>query len=267
MVLIITRDWLCDVDIASHQGKELDTHSLVLEVPDGKLVLVELVLLQVLEEAVMLLRTNLPLCPTRSEGVVLGLLDGGVVEDVGALSSEREPAVKAIAAGVPVEGLEVLGTIPGRQRGGLPTDLGSVGVVQNVLAVGVDLGEERLDSAEIPVHPADEGLVDDVGRDGVVFGVGESRLDQRWNDAVLHEDDIIVHLDVQDVVLDSFVRVTKAVGKVVLSLEIDIPRLVSGFAVHHGLEEFEISLVGRSLDKDDSVQRSTVLDQVSLNYS
>ena len=144
---------------------------MVLEIPQSEFVMMQFVLLQVFEEAVMLLGTNLPFCPPRSESVVFCLDDRCIVENMSSFPSKREPAMKSILGRAEIQSIELIRTFPRRQRRRAPVDARLVTSSNQRFAVVVYFGEIWLNRAKIPMDPAEERLVDDVGGNNVIFRV------------------------------------------------------------------------------------------------
>lgn len=115
-MLVVGCNGLGQIDVLAHHTGKLDTHALQLKVPCSEAVLAQVVVLDVLKQAVVLLGSNLPLLPTRTKWVVLGLHDGRAVEDVVAVAFDGQPSVLLVVRGVPLADLEVVGPLPGREQ-------------------------------------------------------------------------------------------------------------------------------------------------------
>lgn len=282
-MLVVGRNGLGQVDVLAHHGNKLDAHALELEIPRAKPILAQVVVLNVLKQAVVLLGGNLPLLPAGSKRVVLGLHDGRAVENVVRVALDRQPPVLLVVRGIPLAHFEIVAALPRGQHGGAPVQL-FAGLGSGIRLV--QLGEIGLDGAEVPVYPADQGLVDDVGGDDEEFGVlgagrdhgGDGRVFDVYlvayvSSMALHcvgsafrlfggSYNIVVHLDVQDIVLDAVVRR----GKAALG-HVNLPLLVGGLARKQFLEKLEIVCIGRALEEDDAVEDAAVLGQVALSVA
>lgn len=91
---------------------------------------------------------------------------------------------------VPINNLEVVRSIPRGQDRWSPIQLAA----RLGRGIGlVDLGHIGLDGAQIPVNPANQRLVDDIGGDDVVFGVLSSSGDYGGNDGIFNVD-LAIHI-------------------------------------------------------------------------
>lgn len=73
-------------------------------------------------------------------------------------------------------------------------------------------------------------------------------------------DNIIVHLNVQDVILNKFVGGSKTV-----MLQINTPLDVVRFFLDHPIEDCQVSRVFSPNEKDNPIQHATILDQIPLD--
>lgn len=112
------------------------------------------------------------------------------------------------------------------------------------------------------MHPAHHGLVDHVGGDDVVLGVGELGADEREEGVVIDEDDVVVNLDVEGVV----VKVVVGTGIAVLVGVVDIALGITGLALEQLIEQIDVVLVVGTAQPDDLVNQSTVANKVSLEH-
>ncbi len=120
-----------------------------------------------------------------AKGTVFGVDDGSAVENVVGTVTDGQPSVLLLVGRAPLENVQVFGAFVVGQRGGTPVDL----LARLELGVGVfGVRQVRQDGVEVPVQPANHGLVDDVGRDDVVFGVGKLGADEREESVVVDED-------------------------------------------------------------------------------
>lgn len=122
-MLVVGCNRLGQVDILAHHAGKLNTHALQLKVPCSEAILAQIVVLDVLKQAVVLLGGDLPLLPTRTERVVLGLHDGRAVENVVAVAFDGQPPVLLVVRGIPLADLEVVGPLPGREQRRAPIQL------------------------------------------------------------------------------------------------------------------------------------------------
>lgn len=130
------------------------------------------------------------------------------------------------------------------------------------------------------MNPANERLVDDIGGDDVVLGVLSSGGDYGGNDRIFNVDlpiqissltlrsssgvnsyDIVVHLDIQDIVLNEIVRG----GEAALG-HINVPSLVIGLARQQFFEELDVLFSLSALKEDDAVEKTSVLGQIALLF-
>lgn len=148
---------------------------------------------------------------------------------------------------IPVNDIEIVGPIPGGQRRWSPVQL-AAGLGRRVGLV--NLGHVGLNGAKVPVNPANKRLVDDIGGNDVVFGVFSSGGDNGGDDGVFdvdlamhvssripihphaalflfwgHSYYIVVHLDIQDVILDEIVG-----GGIAALAHVNVPFFVIGLA-------------------------------------
>lgn len=178
---------------------------------------------------------------------------------------------------IPINNLEVVRPFPRGQYGWSPVQLAA----RLGRGIGlVDLGHIGLDGAQVPVNPANERLVDDIGGDDVVFGVLSSGGDYGGNDGIFNVDlafqissmmqstssgvisyDIVVHLDIQDIVLNEVVgRGEAALGHV------NVPFHVIGLARQQFFEELDVFFFLGALEEDDAVEKTSVLGQIALLF-
>lgn len=218
-MLVIGCNGLGQIDVLAHHAGKLNTHAFQLKVPRSEAVLAQVIVLNVLKQAVVLLGGDLPLLPTRTKRVVLCLHNGRAVENVVAVAFDGQPPVLLVVRGVPLADLEVVGPLPGREQGRAPIQL-AAGLGSRIRLV--QFGEVGLDGAEIPVYPADERLVDDVGGNDEEFGMLSSGRDDGGNGGIFDIDlaahvssailthcaifglgsyNIVVHLDIHNVIL------------------------------------------------------------------
>lgn len=160
MVFVISGNRLGKVDVLAHQSHKLDAHARELEVPEREPIAPELVLLQVLQQAGVLLRGDLPV-PVGVAVRVVDVVYGRSLERVVVVSvSHREPPrVGRLRIFRPCLDVEVRRALPRREQG-RPPILGRL-----VCIMGGMLGylwEVGLDGAEVPVDPAEEDLVHDI---------------------------------------------------------------------------------------------------------
>lgn len=277
-MLVIGRNGLGLVDVLAHHASKLNAHAPHLKVPCLKAVLMHVVCLDIVKQAVVLLRGNLPLLPTGTKRVILCLHNGGAIENVFVMALDGQPSVLLVVRGIPLAYFEVVGSLPGRQQRRPPIQLaarlgGRVRLVQ--------FGEIGLDGAQVPVYPADQGLVDHVGGDDEEFGVLSSGRNHGWNGRVFDVDlathvslvirarrhrgmgayDIVVHFDIHDVILNQVVRRGEAVP-----VHINHPFFVVGLARQEFVEECEVFFFFCPLEEDDAVEDASVLDQIALLF-
>lgn len=135
------------------------------------------------------------------------------------------------------------------------------------------------------MNPANKRLVDDIGGDDVVFGVFGSGGDNGGDDGVFDVDlamhissmiqstphadfwkgaisyYIVIHLDIQDIVLNEVV----GGGEAVLG-HVNVPFLVIGLARQQFFEELDVLFFLGTLEEDDAVEEASVLGQIALLF-
>ncbi|KAI6759661.1 hypothetical protein HG530_010341 [Fusarium avenaceum] len=130
------------------------------------------------------------------------------------------------------------------------------------------------------MDPAEERLIDYIGRDDEVLRVIDLLLDNGRNHTVFHKDlavlviprsktalltyDIVVNLDVHDIVFDSVIGAAKATCKIIDIAHFNFPFLVCILAFKEFVQKREIMRISGSFNKDDSIQQATVLHKVAL---
>lgn len=177
-------DGFSSVNVVAHHGNELDAHAQPLKVPNVKLVPPHLSGLQILKEAVVLLCRHLPPLKAGAKGIILRLHDGRLVQDMVRLAANRQPAVFLVVGRAPIAGVDIARPAPRGQRRRPPVDL-VPGLGGGIFAVG--FGKVGPHGAEIPVDPANHGLVDDVCRDDVEVGSRKLGANNGGNRVVLDE--------------------------------------------------------------------------------
>lgn len=258
VLLVIAGNGLGAVDVNAHEGYELDAHALALEIPRVKHVAPQLFVFKVLKEAHVLLRGNLPVTQTFAKGVVFRLLDGRFVENVVLAAVHGQPAVLLLVGRFPLEHLEVGVALPLGQGRGAPVGV-FAGRVLGVTVFGV--GHVRQDGTEVQMDPGHHGLVDDVGRDNVMFGMHELGADNGQDGIVLNVDNIVVNLDVESFV----VEVVVGGGEAVVFRSVDNTLGIALFVVDHLVQEIQVLLIVSALQPHDLVKDAAVGHEVALN--
>ena len=121
-----------------------------MEIPHLEPVAPQLVLLQVLQERVMLLRAHGPFFPADTPNPVFDVRDGGIFEIDDPTGREREPSV--VVGGFEARHVEVGGAVPVRELGGSPRCCWSVGFAM------CKFGEVGVEGTEVVVEPGQREL-------------------------------------------------------------------------------------------------------------
>lgn len=123
VMLVIGCNGLGHVDVLAHHASKLNAHALQLKVPRAKAILAQVIVLNILKQAIMLLGGDLPLLPAGSKRVVLCLYDGRAVENVVGVAFNGQPSVFLVIWGIPLAHFEVVGPLPGRELRRAPIQL------------------------------------------------------------------------------------------------------------------------------------------------